>query len=184
MVSKSFCFILFQSVITKNLLNNNLNLYKLSECAQEIELDKDAMTCSASTEYGIQNVYPCINAINKDPSNSWVTNGEPVGAWIKISLDKTYRVTRMKLRHRAKGAATEKFKGIKIEFSDGAGVDHDLEDTMNMNEIALTSSHVTDFVKITSTSHIPHPWGNGHNGNNGFSDIRIFGCVEGRISII
>ena len=75
------------------------------------------MDCTASTEYGVQDIFPCTKAINKNPDDSWVTNDEAVGAWIRISLDKTYLVTRIQLRHRARGRNHEKFKGIKVEFS-------------------------------------------------------------------
>ena len=141
------------------------------------------MDCTASTEYGVQNIFPCTKAINKNPDDSWVTNGEAVGAWIRISLDKTYLVTRIQLRHRARGRNHEKFKGIKVEFSDGAKVEHDLKDNMDMNEVPLTNVHSTEFVKITSMSHVPHPNG-WKNSNNGFSDIRIFGCVQGKCSVL
>ena len=151
------------------------------ECEKEIEITReckkkeDCLSCTASSEYGLQKVFPCWKAINKNPVDSWVTFGEPVGAWIKISLNTTYVVTRIELRHRSKPSAEhERFKGIKIEFSNGAAIEHILQNDLELNDVPLASTHVTDFVKITSTSHYGK-----ENSNNGFSEIRIFGCVQG-----
>ena len=128
----------------------------------------------------MQKVFPCWKAINKNQADSWVTYTQPVGAWINISLETTYLVTRIQLRHRSMLAAeSERFKGIKIEFSDGSTIDHNLQNNLKLDEVPMTSTHVTDFVKITSTSHYGKDY-----SNNGFSDIRIFGCIKGIIQYL
>jgi hypothetical protein len=142
------------------------------DCNDEIE----PLNCSASSEfttsYGIAN--PCHYAINKDTRDEWVTHGEGAGAWIKINMEKVYKVKRMQIKHRKDGNEFQKFKVILLEFSDGTKIEHELGNHLDFNEITFDKE--TDFVKISAvSSYGPEDV----DRNNGFNVINIFGCLPG-----
>ena len=73
------------------------------------------------------------------------------------------------------------FKGISLEFSDGKKVDFTLNNIpftsgLIWNDIVFPNDPMSDYVKITATS----VYG---TINNGFSDIRVYGCREGNLTL-
>ena len=68
----------------------------------------------------------------------------------------------------------ERFKDISLEFSDGTIVEYKLNNKYrDWNDVVLANPPLSDFVKITGKN----SYGSGLN--NGFSEIRILGCVKG-----
>ena len=135
-------------------------------------------TCSASSTH---TSYSCDNAIDDDPNTDWATLGEGIGAWIQLNFEHTFKITSIRIKHRATGEdpSSELFKGMSIEFSDGNHVEftlndnhHQSENGLTWNDIELPSNPVSNYLKITVTSVYS-------SSNNGFSDIEIFGCVTG-----
>ena len=142
------------------------------DCNDEIEL----LTCSASSQHsnnwGI--THPCEYAIDKNANDDWATQGEGTGAWIQINMEKVYKVKRIQIKHRKNDNWRERFKVISLEFSDGTKIEHELGNNLNFNEITLDKeTHVVKITAISSYStELP-------TGNNGFNDIKIFGCLPG-----
>ena len=137
------------------------------------------MTCSASSEHSTN--WGCENAIDGNSGTDWATKGEGTGAWIKLDFGDTYTVRTIKIKHRSTGnsPAAELFKGISLEFSDGKKVEYTLNNISYLgglvwNEVVLTRAPISDYVKITATSVYGAI-------NNGFSDIQVFGCVNGSL---
>ena len=145
------------------------------ECNSQI----NEMNCLASSEFS--NNYPCENAIDRKSNTDWATKGEGSGAWIKLNFGGFYRVTSIRIKHRATGSrpSLELFKGISFEFSNGEKFEFTLNNIpytsangLVCNNIKFPNNPSSDYVKITATS----VYG---TINNGFSDIRVFGCRDG-----
>ena len=143
------------------------------------------MACSASSEFN-SNLYQCSceNAIDGNSISDWATQGEGSGAWIKLNFGEFYRVTAMRIKHRATGQrpSSELFKDILFEFSNGQTFEFTLNnipytDGLVWNDIVFPNDPNSDYVKITATS----VYG---TINNGFSDIRVYGCRDGIIKYI
>ena len=70
------------------------------------------------------------------------------------------------------------FKDISLEFSDGTKVDYQLNDFYGgideWNVVTINDPPQSDFVKIKAKS----VYG---TNNNGFNEIRIFGCLTAGI---
>ena len=137
------------------------------------------MTCQASSEHGPYCV--CDNAINEKHNEDWCTNGEGAVAWIQLNFGHFYKLTTIKLKHRACGANPEReiFKNISLRFSDGTEVHHTLNNIPHTSGLEWTelrfsniTNPVSNYVNITAS-------GVYARGNNGFSDIRVYGCVKG-----
>ena len=107
---------------------------------------------------------------------SWATQNEGIGAWIKLDFGGLYQVENIKIKHRTNNVQAEMFKDISLEFSDGTIANYTLNNVhQDWNEVDLINSPaISDFVRITATS----VYG---AGNNGFSDVRVFGCLTGNI---
>ena len=147
----------------------------------------NGVTCSASSEFN-NNVhsYPCENAINGDSKSSWSTQGEGVGAWIKLNFGEFYRVTSIEIKHRGGGLypSRELFKEISLQFSNGEtstftlnNIPYTAPGGLVWNNIHFPKHPISDYVTIRATS----VYG---TINNGFSDIRVYGCREGIIIYI
>ena len=90
----------------------------------------------------------------------------------------------MRIKHRATGQrpSSELFKDILFEFSNGQTFEFTLNnipytDGLVWNDIVFPNDPNSDFVQITATS----VYG---TINNGFSDIRVYGCRDGIIICI
>ena len=81
----------------------------------------------------------------------------------------------MEIKHRSQnGNAIERFKEITIEYSNGHTVSHVLNnDALIWNEIFLSNSPSTDFVKIRVTS----IYGGAHPG---FAEVKVTGCPKSK----
>ena len=136
------------------------------------------MTCSASTEYS--DAWSCKNAIDGKSDTDWATKGQGTGSWIQLNFGDFYKVETIKIKHRSTGSSPTKemFKDLSLEFSDGLKVDYKLnsvpfnEGGLVWNEIVFPNNPISDYVKITAKSVYSAI-------NNGFSDIRVYGCAEG-----
>ena len=127
-------------------------------------------SCSASTEQDGNHV--CEKAFDGNLDN-WATKGEGVGAWIKVNFDGSNRVTRVMVLPRERDAAADgMFKDIKLEFQDMSTAVFTLSNAYEWNEIKLTGSHISSYVKITATSVYSQI-------NNGFAELQVFGCPSG-----
>ena len=139
------------------------------------------MTCSASTEYS--SAFSCQKSIDGKSDTDWATAGEGTGSWIQLNFGEVYKIETIKIKHRSTDRGTgEMFKDIFLEFSDGQKVDFRLNNIpfssgLVWNEITLPSNPVSDYVRITATSVYS-------TINNGFSEIRVYGCTEGTFSNI
>ena len=154
---------------------------------KDCNIQINGVTCSASSEFDNKiHSYPCENAINGDSKSSWTTQGEGVGAWIKLYFGEMYRVAAIRIKHRGGGLypSRELFKGISLEFSDGQtstftlnNIPYTAPGGLVWNNIPFPKHPSSDYVKITATS----VYG---TINNGFSDIRVYGCRDGIITYI
>ena len=131
----------------------------------------DILTCSASSEYS--GSYACEKAIDGKSDTSWATKGQGIGAWIQVNFGHVYQVEKIKIKHRTNNNQNEMFKDISLEFSDGTKVDYTLNNVhQDWNAVAIDKRPISKFVKITAKS----VYG---TINNGFSEIRVFGCLKG-----
>ena len=153
-------------------------ILKYSECNNEIR----TMTCSASTEYS--SAFSCQKAIDGKVDTDWATAGKGTGSWIQLNFGEVYKIETIKIKHRSTGGLpeSEMFKDLSLEFSDGQKVDFTLNNVpftsgLVWNEIIFPNNPVSDYVKITATSVYS-------TINNGFSDIRVYGCAEGNFLVI
>ena len=153
-------------------------ILKHSECNNEI----GTMTCSASTEYS--SAFSCQKAIDGKVDTDWATAGKGTGSWIQLNFGEVYKIETIKIKHRSTGGLpeSEMFKDLSLEFSDGQKVDFRLNNVpftsgLVWNEIIFPNNPVSDYVKITATSVYS-------TINNGFSDIRVYGCAEGNFLVI
>ena len=140
----------------------------LLECNNEL----DKMTCSASSKFDDR--FACEKVIDGNSGTSWATRNEGIGAWIQLDFGSLYQVVYIRIKHRTNNLQKEMFKNITLEFSDGTKVDYTLNDQhkyWNVVDLA-DNAPVSDFVKITATSVYGAV-------NNGFSDVRVFGCLTG-----
>ena len=129
------------------------------------------MTCSASSKYSED--WGCEKAIDGKSSTSWATKGEGTGAWIQVNFGYVYKVERIQIKQRTNNVQAEMFKDVSLEFSDGTKVDSKLNNVHHdWNEVTLVNPPSSEFVKVTAKS----VYG---TINNGFSEIRIFGCLQG-----
>ena len=135
-------------------------------------------TCSASTKHS--NATPCQNAIDGNSGSDWATAGEGAGSWIQLNFERFYKIKAIKIKHRATGYKPEKelFKDLSFDFSDGQKIYGALNNItykigLVWNEIIFPSHPESDYIKITATSVYS-------TINNGFSDIRVYGCTDGK----
>ena len=129
------------------------------------------MTCSASSEYS--GGYSCQKAIDGNSGTDWATRGQGAGAWIQLNFPGNYEVRKMSFTHRATGSnrAGELFKDLTVELSGGntvgpftLGQSAGGSYTFNFPE-GLKSN----YARVNINSHYTRI-------NNGFSDIRVYGC--------
>ena len=105
-------------------------------------------------------------------TTDWVTYNEGVGAWIQLNFKEYYEIESLEIRHRSQGTAM-RFKDIILEFSNGKSHYFTLnDDPMISNEVVFLKLMVSDFLRITATS----VYG---TFDNGYSDIKVFGCPIG-----
>ena len=129
------------------------------------------MTCSASSKYSED--WACEKAIDGKVSTSWATKGQGTGAWIQVNFGNIYKVKKIKIKHRTNNAQAEMFKDVSLEFSDGTKFDYKLNNVHHdWNEVILDNPPISDLVKVEAKT----VYG---TVNNGFSEIRIFGCLKG-----
>ena len=150
----------------------------LSECssAAPILLSAAGFTCTVSTQYSPS--YSCKHMFDGDDATDWATRGQGVGAWLKVDFGgKAIEVSRIELRHRFGGQySRENFKDIQLQLSNGYEMTATLSDHADWNTAELLDGpHVASatWLKITAT---------GVHGaaNNGFSEMRIYGCYTVR----
>ena len=138
-------------------------------CADEIEIQG----CTSSTEYSADK--SCAMVFDKNiyaDTTDWVTNNEGAGAWIQLDFKQFYEIESLEIRHRSQGTAM-RFKEIILEFSNGKSQYHTLnDDPMISNKVVFLKLIVSDFLRITATS----TYG---TFDNGYSDIKVFGCLIG-----
>ena len=131
--------------------------------------------CLASTE--CSNVYSCEKAFDGFLTDGWASSYEGVGAWIQLNFDKLYSITKIAVMQRPQ--QSESIKDVSLEFSDGTLVTFVLPNTPNQwieIDLATYGDVITsNYVNITVRSV--------YTGiNSGFTEIKIFGCVDGKIS--
>ena len=109
---------------------------------------------------------------DSDTGTEWATEGEAVGAWIEIQFGKIYSLSKIETRHRDGGSSSaENFKDITLMFSDGTNQTATLQDGTDpeWNVVMVNPSVKTNSIKILAIS----AYG---QANNGFSEIRFYGC--------
>ena len=138
-------------------------------------------TCSASSKK--RKNRRCQNAIDGNLSSDWATAGEGAGSWIQLNFERFYKIKMIKIKHRATGSKPEGelFKDVSFDFSDGQKIYATLNNItykigLVWNEIVFPSHPESDYIKITATSVYS-------TINNGFSDIRVYGCLDGKKTI-
>ena len=102
--------------------------------------------------------------------NTWASNGEGVGAWIEAKFDRKKSINQLKLLQRH--FAGEANKKIEIQFGKNGPkqiATLPAKGDKHWNIIKLTNGVVTDSIRVT----IKEVYG---KVNNGFKEIRIFGC--------
>ena len=130
-------------------------------------------SCSASTEYDENHV--CEKTFDGNSgSYSWATKGEGAGAWIQVNFDGLSRITKVLVLPRGNPAADGMFKDITLEFQDLSIAEFTLSNAYEWNEIELSGSHISTYVNITATSVYSQI-------NNGFSELKVFGCPAGTV---
>ena len=125
------------------------------------------MSCSTSSEYSAS--YTCDKAFDGNEGDGWATSGEGDGAWIKVNLDSLHHLTKVMVMQRS----GEYFKDISLDFLDGGSKDFTLSNSKVWEEIELADNNITtNYVKISAI--------NVHNKvNNGFAELKVFGCAAG-----
>ena len=132
-------------------------------------------SCSASSEHNSN--YLCEKAFDGNLGDGWATLNQGVGAWIMINFESLYRLTKISVKQRP---SDEYFKDISIDFKDGTPVDFTLPHTHPSNDwedIELTDHAdiiTTDYLNISANSVY-------RESNNGFSEVKVFGCAPGTI---
>ena len=128
-------------------------------------------SCLASTEYNTGG-HACEAAFDGNEGDGWATKNEGAGAWIRINFDRFYHLTKIMILQRS---GNERFKDISIDFSDGTSVESTLRDSKVWDEIELSDENVTSsFVDISAIDVY-------NKGNNGFSELKVFGFAAGII---
>ena len=142
-------------------------------CADKIEIQG----CTSSSQQAPEN--SCEMAFDTDinaDSTEWATNNEGVGAWIQLNFKQGYEIERLEIRHRSQPTAM-RFKDIILEFSNGESHEYTLnDDSMILNQVVFAKLVVSEYLRITTTS----TYG---THDNGYSDIKVFGCILGNGSL-
>ena len=113
--------------------------------------------------------------LNAD-STDWATTDEGAGAWIQLNFQETYEIERLEIWHRSDPTAM-RFKDIILEFSNGESYDYTLNDnSMISNQVVFVKLVISEYLRITAIS----TYG---THDNGYSDIKIFGCILGNGSL-
>lgn len=148
------------------MLNGVISYLDSKTCDDAITI----MSCSASTV--LSSLYSCHMAIDGTPSTAWATNGEGAGAWIQLNFGGLYYVVALEFTHRANARGL--FKDLSFEFSNGQS-----EGPFNLEDVAsgsrkfdLLISVLSSYVNITAISHYTKE-------NNGFKEIKVYGCIPG-----
>ena len=96
--------------------------------------------------------YGAANAINgrmgQDGGADWSTRGEGAGAWIELDLGAPMTVTLLKFAGRVRD---DKFRQVRVSFSDDSHQDIELKNTARLEEYTLAPTRTT-FVRITCVS--------------------------------
>ena len=145
------------------------------ECNPRAISEVTLSNCSASTEQGAGQ--SCQKAFDGNTDDGWATAGEGVGAWIKIDFDQFYRLTKINVMQRPND---EYFKDISLEFSDGTFVDYTLNYTYPSKEWAEID--LSSYGNLSNTNYVNISAHSVYTKlNNGFSEIKVFGCPIGKI---
>ncbi|GMV39100.1 MAG: hypothetical protein AMXMBFR64_08160 [Myxococcales bacterium] len=124
---------------------------------------------SAYQGAGINGSYGCSNAVdgayNDGATDAWATNGQGVGSWLTIKLDKNYQLR--KIGYKQRGCSCEWNKDIRLNFSDGSIQTVTLANSQGTNLYDLAPV-VTNQVTITVLS----VWS---TVNNGANEIELWG---------
>ena len=139
---------------------------RFSECDVPIQ----DLACKSSSEHNLY--FKCDGAIDNIPDTAWIKKefGDEK-PWIRLNFGNVYKVENIEFVHHS-NISREMFKDVVLEF-DGYVKDKVVLDNTRATTINLT--RISTFVKITGiTSH------DDHFHHNGFSEIKIFGCYEGK----
>lgn len=111
-----------------------------------------AATVTVSSVYPKQNL-PAESAIDGKiggPENEWASDGEGVGAWIKLSWSIPQKIDRVLLFDRSN--TLDQITAGELEFSDGSKIVVEaLEDTATSGREVTFPARETDWVKFTVT---------------------------------
>ena len=102
----------------------------------------------------------------------WASKAQRVGAWIEIKFAAFNALTKLEFRHRFGGISSgENFKDINLSFSDGTQMLHALQngDKPEWYIVELNPIVEAKYVRLTGITVFG-------THNNGFSEIKIFGC--------
>ena len=160
----------------------SLDLYNIElffeGCKPSLITEIKSSSCSASTEHN--SAYICENAYDGDTAKQWATLNQGVGAWIKINFEGLYRLTKISVMQRP---YDEYFKEISIEFTDGTPVDFTLPYTYPSHDWA--DIDLTDYPDMITTGYVNISVKSVYReANNGFSEVKVYGCGAGKITYL
>ena len=143
------------------------NVY-FKDCNDELTIT----SCSASTEFS--GSYDCKKAFDGIEFDGWATLNEGDGAWIRLNLAFSYRLTKVMILQRL---GNERFKDVSLEFFGGEPVNYTLSNSNVWETIGVDKNSIfSDYVKITGI--------NVYNTiNNGFAELKVFGCASNTLGM-
>jgi len=122
--------------------------------------------------------YQASNVFNgrmgQDGGADWSTKGEGAGAWIELTLGEPATVSLLKFAGRVRD---DKFRQVRLSFSDGSEQHLELKNNAALNEYPLQPT-TTSFVRITCIS----AWNTSHT-NRGAQEIELWGGGSGGGSV-
>ena len=131
------------------------------------------ITCTASSVYDAR--FTCKNLIDNNQKTSWVSNGEGIGAWVKLEFLDNIHVKGLKFSHRRD--TEQAFKDIQIEFPNGLKYNRTLANQTAPIDIDADSNGLVGSVNITAVD----VWGDIQlTINNGYEDIEVYISEKGK----
>ena len=131
----------------------------------------DSLNCTSSSQYTSH--HACQKALDQTPGTYWATQGQGVGAWIKINFNEEYKLQKIRLKQYNHPSTrpnwAEAFKEMTIEFSNGKRENLGLARDVNLWNVFHVPNDTVNYFKLTARSVYGHI-------NNGFEDIEIYGC--------
>jgi len=134
-------------------------------------------SCVASSVEA-DSLHNCEKAIdgkwNAGDWDDWASNGEGVGAWIKVTFEKATNIRLIKLLQRRKNPGDNKQEQnseVRLDFDDGTSMTRPvpIKGSQEFNSIELPKTIQTRSVNITITKIYT-------KYNNGWKQIEFYGC--------